>query len=139
MDTERRLGRLAGPAFDSHSYVYQISDHSTYLHSSFTHPYRPAPSKPPKFLCRGPSSKWDHWDQSHFLQPHSLFATPTRIILTNISSHKMDTETPLKLLTQEFVTIFLGNGDELGWEIFLQSNILWQVLEDDYSVLILKK
>jgi len=51
----------------------------------------------------------------------------------------MHREAPLKILAQEFVVIFVGNRDELGWEKFFQCDTLRKVLKDDDSVTVLRK
>ena len=56
-----------------------------------------------------------------------------------ITPQKMHREAPLKILAQEFVVIFVGNRDELGWEKFFQCDTLRKVLKDDDSVTVLRK
>jgi len=61
-----------------------------------------------------------------------IFHSPGFILVQdNIPSQKMDSEAPLKMLAQEFVVIFVGNPNELGWEKFPQSDTLLEAVKDD--------
>jgi len=58
------------------------------------------------------------------------------MIFTNIPSQKLDSEAPLEMFTwQEFCH---RCSYEVGWGVFLQSNTLLEVLQDDDSVMVLK-
>jgi hypothetical protein len=106
--------------------------------------------KPVAITCESPDRNLPLCSQVSRVSPHRIIGhnlillritrqiQSSSMMFTNIPSQNLDSEAlneaQLNMLTQGFVIVFPGNGNELGSEIFPQSNTLWEVLGYNNSV-----